>query len=626
MQEPSDVLNRKQYTNAIWQNPDVRSVLDSIADLFIALDRDYNIAFINRALAESSPLGYDGLVGKNHFDLWPDMRGTLVEQEYGRAFAEGAPARFEFYYPTSKVWVDVSAYPNESFLHIYFRDITQRKNVEKEQAEREAWLRQLLDALPHIAWATAPTGEVTYINRQWHAYTGDPASDLESISGAIHPEDLPKVVEFMAASRSSGRGAQYDLRLRRQDGEYRWLRVKSSPLTSDDGNLLAWIGTSTDIHEEKLAMEAVKESEDHYRFMVDSNPQVPWLADSQGQLVDFSERWLEMTGLTREEALTSGWVEVPHPEDLPRMLQALEQAASSKQPLDVEHRARMADGSYRWMRTRAVPRLDPLGEVLKWYGSTEDIHDRRTAEDALRHMNEELERRVAERTAELVEANEKLQDAYREAESFSYTASHDLRAPLRAVISTSRLLTDDHRGELSQEARTLLDQQAAAAQRLATLIDDLLAYSRLGKQEIRSRTLDLTTLARRVTEELRMLNPEVTVEIEPGLKAKGDESLIRVVLQNLIENAMIYSPSGGTIHVGRNGSGEFFVADQGIGFEMEYSDKIFLPFQRLHRDDDYPGTGIGLANVKKILERHGGTIRVESKPDEGSVFYFSLRS
>lgn len=484
-------------------------------------------------------------------------------------------------------------------------------------------LTELLDAIPHIAWMTGADGIIRYINARWFEYTGVDGLDMQAIAEAIHPEDLPNVTEQMESARATGLRNEYELRIRSKAGEYRWHRVKALPMRGSDGAVKCWIGTSTDVHEEHLAFEALRESEADYRFLIDSNPQVPWTADPNGVLTDFSDRWLRMTGLSREEALSSGWTEVPHPEDLPFMLEAFGNAIQTNAPLAIEHRARMANGEYRWMKTQAFPRLNEAGEVLKWFGTTEDIHDRKVAEDALHSLNESLERKVQERTRELEDANRKLSQAYREAEAFSYTASHDLRTPLRAVISNSRMLIADFGDALPAEGRKMLDDQAAAAKRMAALIDELLNHSRIGRAELVRQELDLTAIACALLPELENRNPAVKIVVEPGLKANADPHLLPMVLQNLLENAVLYSPNGGIVRFGRK-EDCFFVADQGIGFDMEYSHRIFEPFERLHGYGEYPGTGIGLANVKKIIGLHGGEIWVESQVGKGSTFFFTL--
>ena len=253
----------------------------------------------------------------------------------------------------------------------------------------------------------------------------------------------------------------------------------------------------------------------------------------------------------------------------------------------------------------------------------EEIAERERAQEALREAAALLEQRVKDRTADLDRSNQDLQ-------GFTHSVAHDLRSPLRTIISTSRLLQDEAGANLSAEHLAMLDRQAASASRLGHLIDDLLKFAQLSNHPYALKSVDLTEMARQLSSGLAEWFPERTLEfvVEDGLSAEGDASALRMVLQNLIENAAKFSPEGGTISVGRQPAGDqaFFVRDEGIGFDMRYSNKLFMPFERLVRDDDFPGTGIGLANVKRIVERHHGKVWAESEPGSGSTFFFTLHA
>jgi signal transduction histidine kinase len=240
----------------------------------------------------------------------------------------------------------------------------------------------------------------------------------------------------------------------------------------------------------------------------------------------------------------------------------------------------------------------------------------------MRSMNEELERRVLARTTEL-------QRLITEAEGFSYTISHDLRSPLRAIVSSSQILIEDYGELLPPEGKEELRIQADAANNLAKLIDDLLHLSRLSREEIRPADLDLSDIAEGVAHQLS-LDSQAThcvFDIQPGVTARGDATLLRIAILNLLQNACKFSSGKGCIEFGQAPDGAYFVRDHGIGFEQRYAEKMFLPFERLVNAKEYPGTGIGLANVRRIIERHGGKIWAESGGlHHGATFYFSLPS
>lgn len=244
--------------------------------------------------------------------------------------------------------------------------------------------------------------------------------------------------------------------------------------------------------------------------------------------------------------------------------------------------------------------------------------------DELRASEARLEARVAQRTAELTRAN-------RELESFTSSVSHDLRAPLRAIDGFSQALLEDEGERLSREGSQLLQRLRAAATRMGQLIDDLLELSRVSRSEMRHERVDLSALAREVAEELKRSEPgrDVRFNIAEGLEAQGDARLLRVALENLLGNAWKFTSRSPTACIelfaqGGNGHPQYAVRDNGVGFNMAYADKLFRPFQRLHKATEFPGTGIGLATVQRIVHRHGGHIEAEAGPGAGATFRFTL--
>jgi two-component system sensor histidine kinase/response regulator len=240
----------------------------------------------------------------------------------------------------------------------------------------------------------------------------------------------------------------------------------------------------------------------------------------------------------------------------------------------------------------------------------------------LRDLAAQLEARVTERTKELVETN-------RDLEAFCYSIAHDLRTPIREISATSNILLADAGEKLSPEELDNLKAQSAAAKRMGQLIDDLLRLSRLGRKGISRRKVDLSKLAREIGERMaaHCQGANCELHVDDRVYASADAGLVEILLQNLFENAYKYSPDGGKICFGakdQNGQSVYFMADEGIGFDMRYERKLFLPFERLVPEGRFPGTGIGLAMVQKIVAKHGGKVWAEGEPEKGATFYFTL--
>ena len=340
-----------------------------------------------------------------------------------------------------------------------------------------------------------------------------------------------------------------------------------------------------------------------------------------GRWLVVNQRFAEIVGSTRDELMRSTFQEIIHPSDLVLARRLLDGEIPAYQ---IEKRYLRKDGSVVWVDlTVALVRRED-GAPDHFISVVQDISERIASQSQLRKLNAELEHRVRLRTAALRSANSEL-------ESFSYSVSHDLRAPLRSIAGFSQALLEDASGKLDAEALEHLGRIRRAAARMSELIDDLLELSRLSRVEVRREKVDLSRLSDDVVRELRHHDPgrQVEVDIESGLEDAADPRLVRIALENLLANAWKFTRGRGLARIEvfsgpRAGQRAFAVRDNGAGFDMAYADQLFKAFHRLHRTEQFEGTGIGLATVRRIVDCHGGRIWAEGAVGEGATFWFTL--
>jgi len=380
-----------------------------------------------------------------------------------------------------------------------------------------------------------------------------------------------------------------------------------------------------EISERRATQQSLESSEHRSRSLVAAMSSLVWESNATGSFVAPQEAWQAYTGQSPAEYRDLGWRLAFHPDDQGTVDRQWQVAINSGRQFEFEARLYHAGSArFREISWRAVPVKDGAGKLIEWIGTVTDVDDQRRAEREVLKLNTELEGRVAERTKQLEEAN-------RDLESFSYSVSHDLRAPLRAISGFAEMLARRHGSELSDEAVRLIDIVVAEANRMGMLIDDLLSFARLGRQSMHLTKVDMRGLARAVFEQIPQPRSEVAVELQLGTlpECQGDMSLLRQVWANLLSNAVKFTARAAQPHVEVGAISDpdkhiYFVRDNGVGFDATHKAKLFGVFQRLHSDAEFPGNGVGLALVQRIVARHGGMVWAESKRGEGATFYFTL--
>jgi PAS domain S-box-containing protein len=543
----------------------------------------------------------------------------------------GIPSYCSFFSETLNSYYEVFAFrPAADRYAVLLTDITARRKADEALRDSEALLRTFIEQVP--ASLAMFDLEMNYLcaSRRWiEGYHLDGRDLVGRCAYEVSPE-VP--AEWREAHRRglSGEVVTSDgERFTLSDGSEHWESWKVCPWYHGSGAIGGIVIMSEDISVLKESEEKLRKSEQRYRDIVENQPEYVDRFLPGGILTFVNNSLAALTGKKPEELLGLSFFPFLHADDRDMVARTIESLSADNPTAVQENRIAFSDGIH-WMQWKYCVLTDTDGNILEYQATGRDVTERKRMQDellrqqkALQALNELLEQRVQERTAEL-------EAAISAQESFSYSVSHDLRAPLRHINSFSAMLMEDHGETLSPQAREYLDRICAASSRMGELIDHLLELSRVTRARIEPAAVNLSDLATAALRTYQKVEPgrPTEVEVEPGVTVLGDPSLLRQLLENLLENAWKYTSRaenprirfGKTTVVGQEAC---FVSDNGAGFDMSYAQKLFHPFERLH-GNEFDGVGIGLATAQRIIQRHGGTIWGEGAVDQGATFYFTL--
>ena len=474
-------------------------------------------------------------------------------------------------------------------------------------------------------------GTVEWSSSLEHMYgleTGTFKGHFEDFARQVYPGDLDKITAAVDAAVRNREPLKIENRIVRADGEVRWVYSQARLRYDEQSHVIGMLGITTDLTEVKKAEEALRSSEAQLAEAQHIAHLGSWQLDMKTYKATWSDEEFRLLGYSENEIdpTIEDFRARVHLEDVDTVEEAMQQAARSTDGVfEIEHRVRHPDGTVLHVLEQGRVSFDAQGNPDEFIGTTLDVTEQKQTEQELLRHKFHLEELVEERTGELQRINQEL-------ESFSYSVSHDLRAPLRAIDGFSQALYEDYRQVLDEPGLDYLNRIQRAAENMSHLIDSLLKLSRLTRSKFEREKVDLSQLARDVTEEQKQVwvASSLEVVVQPGLVAYGDRQMLRVMLTNLVNNAIKYSQGKPQpkieigIRAGDSPRTVFYVADNGAGFDMRYVDKLFGAFQRLHGSDEFEGLGIGLATAQRIIHRHGGRIWAEGSPDNGAVFYFVL--
>jgi PAS domain S-box-containing protein len=594
---------------------------------------------------------------------WLDYTGTTLEQNQGSGwqavhhpdYAEAVIRKFERHVREGLDWEDTFPLRGKDGRYRWFlsrmkvirdesgkpvrlfgtnTDVTDQKQAEEALGASESRYRELIQVLPAAVYTCDACGRVTLYNQAAAVLWGrEPVigKDLWCGSWNIYrPDGAPLPAEEcpMAVTLHTGLAVRgEEIIIERPDGTRRNVLPHPEPMRNAEGVLIGAVNMLVDITDRKLAEQAVA----RLAAIVTSSDDAIIGSDLRGTVTSWNCAAERLYGYTAEEMIGQSVTLLIPPDQHDEEASILERIRRGERIDHYETIRRCKDGSDVTVSLTVSPVIDAQGRIIGASKIARNITEQKRIEAALRDRDLSLTAvndSLKQHAAALAEANKEL-------EAFSYSVSHDLRAPLRTIDAFSRILEEEHGVQLNSEARRCLTIVRKAAAQAGELIDDLLELSKLGRQGMRFQPIQMSELVREAVDDLGKMHEGRTVEVIVAdlPSCQGDDRLIKLVWTNLLTNALKYTKyrDAARIEVGwlpddaSAGSAVYYVKDNGVGFDMKYAHKLFGVFQRLHRREEFDGTGVGLAIVQRIVHRHAGRVWAEGKVDDGATFYFSLR-
>ena len=501
-------------------------------------------------------------------------------------------------------------------------DVTEQVTARKKLEESENRFRALVNASSDVVYR---------MNADWTVMRNLEGSGILSDTGEpiinwkdkyIHPDDQDKVEKLTNEAIANKSIVELEHRVLNSDGTMSWTFSRAIPVLDEQGNIIEWFGSATDITAQKEVQEIIKESEERFRQLADLVPQIIWTGEPDGFVDYYNKRWYEYTAFDEKEFGDSSWIPLVHPDDASLVVEFWYKSVQTGNPYQIEFRLKNGrTGEYRWFLSKALPIIDKTGQITKWFGTCTDIQEQK-------NITEKLESLVAERTKELQRSNEDLQQ-------FAHVASHDLKEPVRKIKTFTSRLEDHLEGKLDESALKYIERVHVATDRMFNMIDGVLAYSKINADLQKPTWIDLNEVLKNIETDLEVSLQKTGGKIYyhdlPSLE--GALVLIYQLFYNLINNSIKFGKADTSPQITIlseivvENDRKFAVitlADNGIGFEQDQAERIFETFMRLNSKDRYEGTGLGLSLCKKIVERHGGNITANGSLGSGATFIIKL--
>ena len=492
---------------------------------------------------------------------------------------------------------------------------------------RDAWLAAIVESSDDAIITKDLNGIITSWNQGAQRIFGYSAEEAigKPVAILIPPDRRNEEPGILARLRQGQRIDHYETVRQRKDGTLVKISLTVSPLKSADGRVVGASKIARDITLRKQSQQALRDSEERFRAVVDNISQMAWTATESGEATWYNRRWYDYTGTTFDQMKGRGWRMLHHPDHMQRVVTNFDECLRTGRVWEDTFPLRGKDGRYRWFLSRAIPIRDSTGKIQLWFGTNTDITELQEAREALASSHQELEKRVAERTSSLTEAIAQM-------EEFSYSVSHDLRAPVRAMQGYAQATLEDYGDILDERGREYLNHIVRSGERMDRLVRDLLVYSRIARTDLQLQPVSLDRLVSDIVShypEMQQPKAEITAR-GPLHSVIAHEPSLTQAISNLLNNAVKFVAPGVKPEVELYSERQqdrlrLWIHDNGIGIKPEYRSRLFGLFERIHNSKHYEGTGIGLAIVRKSVERMGGKVGMESN-GRGSKFWIELAS
>jgi PAS domain S-box-containing protein len=639
-QQLNNELDRKKAEDALRDSENkFRQTFDLSPVGIVMVGLDKRFLRCNGAFSQS--LGYlpEELVGKTFTDVtYPEDIRIGIDEMMAMIKGEIAISHVQKRYVRKDgqiVWDEVlislirdnKGHP-QYFLTIV-QDITERKLAEEALLESEDKFKYIFDHSLVGKSITLPSGEIN-VNRAFSEMLGYKPEELKKMNWAdiSYPADIELTNEALGLILSGEKDSvRFIKRYIHKNGSVVWADVGTSLRRDAEGKPLYFMTSTNDITERKHAEESLRESEKRLREAQEMAHLGFWFWDVKTGYVEWSDEVYKIFCLDPKKftpQIDSILALSPWEEDNQRDKELINRAVNSHSPGSYEQKFLRPDKSIAHYYSTFQGNYNEKGDIISMVGTVLDITERKNAESQIKKLNEELERRVIVRTEQLEAANKEL-------EAFSYSVSHDLRAPLRSVHGYTKILLEEYENKLDNEGKRICGIISSSATHMGELIDDLLSFSKIGRSSLNPSLIDMEKMVRNQFEGKISPNEKEKIKLYVGKlhKAFGDVTLLGQVWFNLLTNAIKYSSKNeiSEISIGSSVSGKmitYFIKDNGVGFDMQYAHKLFGVFQRLHSEAEFEGNGVGLAIVQRIILKHGGRVWAEGAVGKGATFYFSL--